>query len=249
MTASEILMVVFTAVIAVTGVIGAIIFGGQLSVMQGQLNEMRSAGTYTKAAADAANHSAKIAEASLIAGQRAFISVVFQPTAVRNVNTEEIVAWTFTPVWQNAGNTPTRQMENHVNIKIFPGQLPKDWDFPDLWPKGTTEGDMVPVPLPGPARGTVNGHMVGASVDELKEIVAKTKFLYMWGWATYNDVFPDTPKHVTRFAVQIVVDGDPTDKDKTSFSFQFLRRYNCSDEECDRQGFPPSWEPRNEIAQ
>lgn len=40
MTSSEILMVVFTAVIAVTGVIGAIIFGKQLNAMQGQLDAM-----------------------------------------------------------------------------------------------------------------------------------------------------------------------------------------------------------------
>ena len=42
MTSSEILMAVFTAVIATTGVIGAIIFNGQLSIMQGQLTEMKT---------------------------------------------------------------------------------------------------------------------------------------------------------------------------------------------------------------
>jgi hypothetical protein len=38
MTNSEIFMAVFTAVIATTGVIGAIIFNNQLGVMQGQLS-------------------------------------------------------------------------------------------------------------------------------------------------------------------------------------------------------------------
>ncbi|WP_429344737.1 hypothetical protein [Paraburkholderia sp. GAS42] len=42
MTNAEILTLVFSAVIAVTGVIGAIIFNNQLSVMQGQLNVMRA---------------------------------------------------------------------------------------------------------------------------------------------------------------------------------------------------------------
>jgi hypothetical protein len=37
MTNAEILMSLFTALIAVTGVIGALIFNNQLSVMQGQL--------------------------------------------------------------------------------------------------------------------------------------------------------------------------------------------------------------------
>jgi hypothetical protein len=40
MTTSEILMVVFTAVIATTGILGTIIFNNQLGAMQAQLNEM-----------------------------------------------------------------------------------------------------------------------------------------------------------------------------------------------------------------
>jgi hypothetical protein len=42
MTNADILMVVFTAVIALTGVIGALIFNNQLSVMRGQLVEMQA---------------------------------------------------------------------------------------------------------------------------------------------------------------------------------------------------------------
>jgi len=42
MTNSDIMMIVFTAVIATTGVIGAFIFNNQLSVMQGQLDAMRA---------------------------------------------------------------------------------------------------------------------------------------------------------------------------------------------------------------
>jgi hypothetical protein len=42
MTTTDILMIVFGAVIAVTGVIGAIVFNGQLSVMRGQLAEMQA---------------------------------------------------------------------------------------------------------------------------------------------------------------------------------------------------------------
>jgi hypothetical protein len=42
MTNAEIFMIVFTAVIAITGVLGAIIFNNQLSVMKGQLDEMQA---------------------------------------------------------------------------------------------------------------------------------------------------------------------------------------------------------------
>jgi hypothetical protein len=43
MTTSDIFMVVFTGVIAITGVLGAIIFNGQLNVMQGQLDVTKRA--------------------------------------------------------------------------------------------------------------------------------------------------------------------------------------------------------------
>jgi hypothetical protein len=61
MTTSEILMTIFTAVIATTGVIGAVIFNNQLSVMQGQLDQMKS--------------TSKIADETLITTQRPWVSV------------------------------------------------------------------------------------------------------------------------------------------------------------------------------
>jgi hypothetical protein len=73
-------MACLTAVIATAGVITAIIFNNQLRVMQGQLDEMREAGTDTKRTADAAKESADaakraadITERSLVAAQRAWI--------------------------------------------------------------------------------------------------------------------------------------------------------------------------------
>jgi len=86
-------MVVFTAVIAVTGVVGAIIFGGQLKVMQGQLNELQSSGRQTdqlivdnKILAKAAEKSAKVAEDSLFKLQRASVFMPDIPTLPERAN-------------------------------------------------------------------------------------------------------------------------------------------------------------------
>jgi hypothetical protein len=138
-------------------------------------------------------------------------------------------------------------MQNHVNLRMLDGPLPNDWDFPDLWSAKTAPGDRVSTPLGVAPRGTVQGQIVGISLDQMREVVAGTKRLYMWGWATYNDVFPRTHIHITRFAVQISAGGDPTDTAKTSVTFHFVRRYNCTDEECEHQGFPASWTPREMI--
>lgn len=194
--------------------------------------------------ADAAKKSAEIAERALIAGQRAFISVSFDRTAIIDPETGKITAWSFTPVWYNAGDTPTREMQNHVNIRVFDGPLPNDWDFPDLWSANTNPDIRLPTPLGAAPKGAVSGQKVGISIDQMREIIAGPKRLYMWGWATYNDVFPKTPMHVTRFAIQILAGGDPSNKDKISFEFPFIHKYNCSDEECEYQGYPASWKPR-----
>lgn len=197
----------------------------------------------SKFSADAANRSAEIAERALIAGQRAFVSVSFEPSASKSVETNKITTWNFTPIWWNAGDTPTRNMQNHINIKLFDGSLPNDWGFPDLWATNIAVEDRLPVPLGCAPKGTVRGQAVGVSVDQMKEVIAGTKWLYMWGWASYSDVFPGTMLHVTRFAVQIAAGGDPTDNGKTSVTFHFARKYNCSDEECEHQGYPASWTP------
>lgn len=123
--------------------------------------------------------------------------------------------------------------------------MPSDWDFPDLWPANTLAADRLPTPLGAAPKGSVRGQTVGGfSVDQMLEVINGTKKLYFWGWASYNDVFPNTSTHVTRFAVQVLAGGDPTDAGKMSFIFQFIRRYNCSDDECEYQGYPASWSPR-----
>lgn len=78
MTNTDIWMIGLTALIAVAGVVSATIFNNQLSVMQGQLDEMKSTGKQTdemiitnKQIADAAERSVKVAEDSILKLQRA----------------------------------------------------------------------------------------------------------------------------------------------------------------------------------
>jgi hypothetical protein len=224
-------LVIFTAVLSGVSVI--------------QLKLLVRGETVAEKSANAANKSAEIAERALIAGQRAFVSVSFEPSGNQDLETGKITFWNFTPIWYNAGDTPTRNMQNHISSKTFDGPLSSEWDFPDLLAATAPPEDRLPTPIGAAPKGAVRGQTVGGiSIDHMREIIAETKQLYMWGWASYNDVFPRTPMHVTRFAVQILVGGDPTDNKKISFVFKFIRRYNCSDEECEHQGYPASWVPR-----
>jgi hypothetical protein len=92
-------------------------------------------------------------------------------------------------------------LHNHISIKLFDEPISETWDFPNLWAKNAASRKAVA--LPGPARGIVRGHTVGVDLDAMRKVIAGTKYLYIWGWAEYRDVFPETPQHVTRFAVQV----------------------------------------------
>jgi hypothetical protein len=87
-----------------------------------------------------------------------------------------------TPIWENAGDTPTRNMHNHINIRIFDRPLPDNWKFPDLWGANIPSKDRLPIPLGAAPKGRVRGQKVGISIEQMREIVAGTKRLYMWGW-------------------------------------------------------------------
>ncbi len=200
-----------------------------------------------KDAANAAERSADVAEKALIAGQRAFVSVSFRQSPYRDITTGNIEFWGIIPVWTNAGNTPTRNMENHISNQLTQGELPADWDFPDLWSEGISESDRVAIPLGISPKQETDGQRVTISTSDMDEVISGRKRAYLWGWATYNDVFPNTSRHVTRFAVWIEVGGNPRDPKQISFTYHYLGRYNCSDEECEYQGFSALWKPREML--
>jgi hypothetical protein len=70
----------------------------------------------------------------------------------------------------------------------------------------------------------------------LDEIVAQRGYLYLWGWAKYNDVFEKTPEHITRFCYSltpIAVNRDERAKLVTlRYRFNNCPQYTCADEDC-----------------
>jgi len=59
------------------------------------------------------------------------------------------------------------------------------------------------------------------------------RFLYLWGWARYSDLLPNTPERITRFCWQIIADGNPLtfnplfDPQGLRWSNIHQRRGNC----------------------
>jgi hypothetical protein len=48
------------------------------------------------------------------------------------------------------------------------------------------------------------------SVHDILEAQGSRRFIYLWGWVKYYDVFPKTPEHITRFCWLIQIAGEPT---------------------------------------
>jgi hypothetical protein len=80
--------------------------------------------------------------------------------------------------------------------------------------------------------------------QDIADSQAGKKFIYIYGWVRYRDIFPRTEEHITRFCWLIVTQSDPLKYDPAAignppapgtlnFSFIQHREGNCTDEECE----------------
>ena len=80
------------------------------------------------------------------------------------------------------------------------------------------------------------------SAQDIRDLQAGAKFLYLYGSARYSDILPGTPEHITRFCWQMVASGDPFIFDPAinpqglTWSNIHQSRGNCADAECTLQG-------------
>lgn len=208
-----------------------------------QLRLMRVGMADTKAAADAAKETAEATKSAMLFGQRAYVSANFTPVAVLDLN-QHVVAWAVVPVWTNASPTPTRNMANHISFSAFDGEMPVDWDFPDVWSPGV---ERTPTRLLIGPQSTVRGQDIVIDIQTVREAVAGRKVIYIWGWAAYNDVFQGTLRHITRFCNRVAVGGNPDNPQAFTMNFPIYQRYNCADEECNPLGHGVEWKPRDQL--
>jgi len=219
-------LVALTGVLAFIGVVQIIVFSIQARRLRQTVDEMR-----------------KSADAQYQA-QRAFVAfITVEPVAFADLKTLDVTQYAFAPQWKNTGNTPTRDLTTHVSCRIFENELSNDWDFPDIWSKAS-QGFRVRGRFGISPQNTIIGEAIGLSVQDINDVIARKTWLYMWGWTAYSDIFPDTKRHITRFAVQIQIIGNSRDPKGLTFKYPFAKKYNCSDEECDAQGYPESWVAR-----
>jgi hypothetical protein len=212
-----------------------------LAKMQGQIDAMNTlatnAGTQATQTTNLAGDTKDLAQTSkdaLESVQRAFVFATGldairiedsgDPTKISSVD--------FSITWENNGTTPTRNMTSHFSWFTPPSVVPDNFNYPDL-------GDQKPTPIAlGPK--TI-GHTTPISVPaaDITKIMNHEEILYIWGWAHYQDVFPKTKTHITRFCTEITgFQGNPLLSSPNAVSRPITQNcptYNCYDDECKAQ--------------
>lgn len=147
--------------------------------------------------------------------------------------------WRLQPQWTNSGDTPTRRLKIYSACEIRLTPLPPGFDFSTitgtvgsglLGPKIQLLGGQAPQ-IPAPA----------ITPQDLVDVQTGIKHLYVWGWARYNDTFPGTPEHITRFCWYVRVVGNPFafvpgsqpgGAGGVAFPYVYHMEGNCADDEC-----------------
>ncbi len=136
-------LVILTAVLAAAN-IGLWIYAGR------QASDIKQYVVATRNTASAARESAEIARTALTRGSRAFIIPKDLTFFWHPNETTGKFWWELAPIWENAGQTPTRDMRINVNSYFESSQLPADFGFPPA------PGESVPLFIaPKPRQGEI----------------------------------------------------------------------------------------------
>lgn len=131
-------------------------------------------------------------------------------------------------VWENVGSTPALNVHSRCNLLIFDGDFPQDFDFPDV------ENQQSDVGVIGTGK-TFQSNSRLISLDEVREVIAGSRKLRLWGWVEY-DGFEQNQRFRTEYHVEVVwynaVDADDPD---LLVWYTFMHEFNGLDDNCMRK--------------
>jgi hypothetical protein len=183
----------------------------------------------------ATNRHASIAERSLIDIERAFVFPADRVSKSHFDPEKKTVWWSIQIVWGNSGKTPTKDLVVWCEHYLEDHPMPRDFAF---LPK---HGRQIQIVIgPGP---TMNSYLITVDGVDLAAVQVKKKHFYIWGYASYRDVFSGTRQHITRFCYKVLLLGDPCQMYSATniveFTYAAHPHYNCADDECERQDKEP----------
>ncbi len=131
--------------------------------------------------------------------------------------------------WKNGGTTATKNLITHLSAQWFPAEPP------DGFQKTDYPAEIQPFRMSIGPHAVVRSKPIIVSADDAVMLSQERGHFYFWGWAKYNDVFPATSGHISRFCYQLLVDGNPMTDKNINLSTVACERGNCADDECSTQ--------------
>jgi hypothetical protein len=154
----------------------------------------------------ATSRQARLARESLTANRRAFIfPESFRQTWDPPDPITNQFNWRFSVRWRNVGTTATRKLRTYSECEVRNSLLPQGYNF--SYDEKRVVGGLI-----GPYSEMFGGsvpNITPVTPQDIADAQVGKKFIYLWGWVRYFDVFPGSPEHVTHFCWLITCTGDP----------------------------------------
>lgn len=164
-----------------------------------------------------------------IATQRAFVSSG-GPAFAKDIQGGKLKGIKVYYVWSNSGTTPAKGAISEWNMSLGDTLPQKGLNFDDL-----PQNQRVPLVL-GP-KAVFQLTPVYLTVQDLEQISEGKEHVFFWGWATYRDIFSDTPTRLSEFCTDItsltwtIPDHTSPKVDVNTISPP-CPIHNCYDEDC-----------------
>jgi hypothetical protein len=180
-------------------------------------------------ATEKAAEAAKTANESFISTQRAFVNDD-QMIWYRQIDGTRVTGWLFYMPWKNSGITPAIDAKCFINILQGTGKPVPSWfPFPDVAQGNTNEFVL------GPQQTKQCGPLF-VPADQILKVPEPNRHTFFYGWVTYCDIFKHSD--ITRFSTELtgIIGSDPLGlKASPGCRFKDWMRFNCADEQCERQ--------------
>jgi hypothetical protein len=222
-----------TVLLVIVAIGQLVLFWWQLRLMRTSVNDAEAAARVAEAAADASKQSADVQSQQLTITTRAYVFAGSLRWISHFDEKQQKVFWRIHPHFINRGNTATRDLRVGTAHLLKDSDLPINFSFDAGLPV-----EQRPVMLI-PPHDTIGVGYFDVFGDELYDVKLKRKKLFIWGDASYRDIYPTTPRHITRFCIVVEeITGDPREvwNDKTNPVELIPRIYgshNCVDDECE----------------
>jgi hypothetical protein len=184
---------------------------------------------------DAIRSSDKTTRESFALVQRAFITVKELKFTPHHGDNNKIVSWSYSPVIENSGSTPTKNLEfitaSGLGSKGTIGEANEFAPDPDtMFERGYKIRSIIG---PHAIGDFFNDRTKGIPLIAFEKIQDGGVFQVVLGSIHYKDIFDDEKIHITKYCFIILVLRD----DAGVIIPRSIRceRWNCADEECDKR--------------